>query len=336
MIKKICLIVLLPLLLCCERIKEVKENPLAPDSQNNKSYGDWTLIHQQNENQVFYALHFTDLDNGWMVGKEGTILHSTDGGKNWGQQNSGTTANLWDVSFADAATGWVCGHNNTLLKTTDGGNSWQNFSPGDAPERLFVSVHFTDANNGWFCTNQGEISRTTDGGMTWQLVLKFPSSGSLMSVLDAQTVFVEHGEKLYSTHDGGASWDSFAIAIDKIYSISDICFADKDHGYFATLNGTGGMMITEYPVIMTTDGGSGWRQSQPLKDGMFACIFFVGSTGWLAGSENVYKTTDAGSNWQLDLSRQDGLFTKDICFINETCGWLMTFKGGIYKYDVSE
>ena len=61
---------------------------------------------------------------GWIVGKFGLILHSSDGGKSWGEQRSETSKPLTAVSFANDRDGFIVGAGGTILATTDGGKTW--------------------------------------------------------------------------------------------------------------------------------------------------------------------------------------------------------------------
>jgi photosystem II stability/assembly factor-like uncharacterized protein len=55
-----------------------------------------------------------------VVGAEGTILRTLNGGVTWTPQSSGTTNALVGVSFVDANTGWAVGYV-AILGTTTGG-----------------------------------------------------------------------------------------------------------------------------------------------------------------------------------------------------------------------
>ena len=57
-------------------------------------------------------------------GALGTILTTTDGGKNWATQVSQSSATFFDVAFADEANGWAVGNAGALFQTTDGGTRW--------------------------------------------------------------------------------------------------------------------------------------------------------------------------------------------------------------------
>jgi photosystem II stability/assembly factor-like uncharacterized protein len=77
-----------------------------------------TLIYDQ----AIQALAFPQVTSGFAVGWGGRILHTTDGGVSWTDQNSGTSANLNGVSFAsDALKGIAVGDGGTSLWTTNGG-----------------------------------------------------------------------------------------------------------------------------------------------------------------------------------------------------------------------
>ena len=59
---------------------------------------------------------FADVKMGWIAGRDGIVLRTTDGGETWEEQKSGTTRNLYGVSFAPSGqTGWVVGDGGTIL-----------------------------------------------------------------------------------------------------------------------------------------------------------------------------------------------------------------------------
>ena len=60
----------------------------------------------------------------WVVGDDGDILHSTDGGEHWQQQKSGTEAELISVYGSDSQL-WIVGAAGTILHSTDDGEHWQ-------------------------------------------------------------------------------------------------------------------------------------------------------------------------------------------------------------------
>lgn len=296
-------------------------------------YDNWHLKYENRDDLTYYAIHFTDENNGWIVGYAGAIKKTSTGGSTWVAQQSNVTANLWDISFIDHDIGWICGADNTVLKTINSGKTWNKILiPGNS-DKVNVAIQFINENIGWCSTNNGEILKSVDGGITWQVVRQNNIGGARLVVFDENTTYFLSG-KLYRTFDGSVTWDSSSIAMPTKYRISNMFFTDPLNGYFVTENGTGGTLINEYPVIMTKNGGSDYYSSDYLNDDGFRCLYFVDqNNGWIAGN-NIYKTVNGGKSWQLDYYLITGtLGAKDLSFINKNCGWLINWDGQIYKYE---
>jgi photosystem II stability/assembly factor-like uncharacterized protein len=57
----------------------------------------------------YYDVSMGDKGNVWIVGYYGAILRSSDGGKNWTRQDSGTSSSLLGVDFVNDREGWAVG-----------------------------------------------------------------------------------------------------------------------------------------------------------------------------------------------------------------------------------
>ena len=90
------------------------------------------------------GVYFTDINNGWIVGDQGTILHTGDGGYHWDTLSSQITNDLKSVFFVNENKGWAAGMDGTVLFTDDGGVIWtqqttstpENLDPQRATLRL--------------------------------------------------------------------------------------------------------------------------------------------------------------------------------------------------------
>ncbi len=73
---------------------------------------------------IYYlrAVDFVD-NEGWAVGRFGSIIHSTNAGNSWSAQTSPATTTLFDIDFSDHLHGIACGYD-IILFTTDGGVNW--------------------------------------------------------------------------------------------------------------------------------------------------------------------------------------------------------------------
>jgi photosystem II stability/assembly factor-like uncharacterized protein len=132
---------------------------------------DWSEQFTDNVAGGYNAIHFTNVNNGWVVGDNGKAIKTTDGGTNWTfVTNSGINPNdrSKTVFFLDANNGWISTKDGNgfgiVQHTTDGGANWttqptplNNSQGGNA----IFSICFVDAQNGWLIGDYGRICRYT-------------------------------------------------------------------------------------------------------------------------------------------------------------------------------
>ncbi len=71
----------------------------------------------------FNDVYFTDINTGYVVGEEGTIVRTTDGGMLWNFQNSNTNNDIFTVLFTRTPIGYLAGNEGVVHKTVNAGNS---------------------------------------------------------------------------------------------------------------------------------------------------------------------------------------------------------------------
>ncbi len=106
----------------------------------------------------------------WLVGDEGLVLRSPDGGLQWQPPAGAIPSGVARCDFTALATSgehvWIAGAPGTwILVSHDGGASWELHSTGQS-----LPLHalcFADENHGWAVGALGTISSTRDGGKTW-------------------------------------------------------------------------------------------------------------------------------------------------------------------------
>jgi photosystem II stability/assembly factor-like uncharacterized protein len=111
---------------------------------------------------------------GTIVGSEGIVLRTVNGGVTWASQESGTTNTLNDVFFTDSSTGAAVGNEGTILRTTDGGSTWSLQISGT--EEPLLGVSLTNGREGVAVGLVREVFHTKDGGTTWKGVDVFPQN----------------------------------------------------------------------------------------------------------------------------------------------------------------
>jgi len=257
-------------------------------------------------------IDFIDLNNGWAVGNNGTIINTNDGGATtWNIQTSGTSENLLGVSFVDSTNGWAVGENGTILFTTNGGSTWAP-QTSNTTESL-RSAHFVDAAYGWAVGTNGTILYTNNGGTNWSL----QTSGTteyLRNVyfLDSSTGWaVGDNGTILVTNNGGTNWNPQTSGVPN--SLRRVYFIDPSTGWIVGREGT---------ILYTNNGGTNWNpQSSGTTTHLLGVYFNDSSNGWITGSSIILHTVNGGTNWSLQTSGTDQTFD-DVIFVDPDNGWI--------------
>lgn len=95
---------------------EVRDEDLTPN--NMFSYDGTTLTPiTANTSKTLRAVHFINNNEGWVVGEEGRILHTSNGGSSWtAQTNTSVEAELTGLHFTNVSNGFTSGEDGTILK----------------------------------------------------------------------------------------------------------------------------------------------------------------------------------------------------------------------------
>lgn len=172
------------------------------------------------------------------------ILHTTDGGLNWDQQEQITPVHLRSINFIDGNIGWAVGDSGTILNTQDGGMTWLPQTSG--VEARLTSIHFIDENAGWVVGREGVILHTANGGTDWN-VQASGTNRNLLSVNfnDSNTGWVvgSYGTILKTT-DGGVTW--YPQLSGTNFSLYSVQFVDSNIGWIVGRHGT---------ILKTVNGG---------------------------------------------------------------------------------
>ncbi|QJI29565.1 hypothetical protein HKK55_12835 [Pseudomonas sp. ADAK18] len=163
------------------------------------------------------AVHFVDDRQGWAVGHDGVVLHSTDGGENWDKQLDGRTINTLMLTWAEAEVARL----EQVASAQDSDNAAQlqaldnaRFALDDitagavaGPSRPLLDVWFANADEGWVVGAYGMALHTRDGGKRWEYLpdLDNPERLHLNAVLalaNGDLLIAGEGGRLYRRVDG--------------------------------------------------------------------------------------------------------------------------------------
>jgi photosystem II stability/assembly factor-like uncharacterized protein len=263
-------------------------------------------------------VYFPDGANGWAVGHDGVVLHTTDGGKTWVKQLDGYEINdlmlTQQKALIRAKTDLMEGENSGLdesqkeilaleLEDLDFFLSDLEMFVEEGPTRPLMDVWFTNDREGIVIGAFGIILETRDGGETWNALMDridnpegFHYYGITRS---GDTLFIA-GEAglLYRSEDFGKTW----IRLESPYEGSFFGIMGSPDGGFVTAFGLRGN------IYCSLDNGDTWKRSDTgrkaslsggtfLSDGSF-CIAGVDGT--------VLRSTDRGKTFSPFSKRFPG------------------------------
>ncbi len=277
---------------------------------------------------MLHDVYFTNNTNGWVVGDNGLILVTTDGGTTWtkldvdmrppgtgqrqgappgGMFGRGGPVPLYNIHFIDANVGYITGGRATILKTEDGGKTWarkiaMSDTPGrdGRPGRLranLMGIQMISETTGFIAGSENTILKTTDGGETWVGSSERARVGETRNNLEniwfvsptTGWVIGSFGTLMH-TADGGETWEKHDPGFDN--NLFGIHFFDENTGWICGQEGL---------ILHTADGGETWtEQKTESYDDLHDIIFVDANVGWAVGGFNsVLHTQNGGQTWTL-------------------------------------
>ncbi|KAK3235955.1 hypothetical protein CYMTET_53880, partial [Cymbomonas tetramitiformis] len=129
------------------------------------------------------AIHFPDVDTGYVVGGGSVVLLTVDGGSTWTYSTtveSGQGVPLFDVRFHNRTTGWAVGEEGTVMHTNDGGEEWVaqvGCSTGADIRGIAVDLEHLGL---WTAASDGSICHSSDAGSSWHLEQESSTTGGTL------------------------------------------------------------------------------------------------------------------------------------------------------------
>ena len=231
-------------------------------------------------------LYFLNSDVGFVVGRQGALLKTTDGGYTWKDLNPVDTQ-VWlsEIDMFDEKTGLAIGmsrdsgdtYGGVCLRTTDGGKSWT------ALKRFGLGY------GGLVCANSktayilsfGRFNRSDDAGKTWRGIdIAMDKPARTVSIIGEAGIIGGLGGACAYTTVGGQAWTEVPQKEDAILLASQMI--DDKIGYLAGANSL---------MLVTSDGGRAWGQELLAKSFNVLAMELVGDRLYAVGSEGsiIYK-----------------------------------------------
>ncbi len=270
-----------------------------------RSFAQWTLLNSGTVESL-NEIVFPAPDTGYVVGENGTLLRTFNGGDEWALLDVGTPKHLNDIFFLNAQSGFIVGDSGLFSFTYDTGEHWQTTYLLPKQSVDLSSVCFTSPLTGYVGgrsnINTGVILKTIDGGITWE---ETNTPDSFLDIQYKRIVFPtpDIGYALtrgmcMKTIDAGDHWfvtDTALASSGGMFSIlEDAHFFSADTGYIVGwYNGFSGY---------TLNGGEAWMDQFISNNQWYGIDFPSREIGYLVGWGQFMKTVDGGQTWEDETS----------------------------------
>jgi len=219
--------------------------------------------------RMLTAVYFIDDKEGWAVGHQSMVFHTTDGGETWSAQLEGfefqRQVNIDNLASTERAYKALSAE---LIETSNEGRELELedalFAMEDAqyyaeqapaPTNLH-DVLFLDQNRGWAVGAFGRLVQTTDGGKSWIDVMQLVSTvegfhfNAIAATRAGELIIAGEGGVLFRSMNAGASWEQ----LDSGHYGSYFGIVHDEINGLTTAFGLGGA------IFQSPDFGSSWTQ----------------------------------------------------------------------------
>ncbi|MGA3798136.1 WD40/YVTN/BNR-like repeat-containing protein [Pseudomonas fluorescens] len=227
------------------------------------------------------AVSFPTTTQGWAVGNDGVVLHSSDAGATWHKQldgrqigallvkhytalvnaqpgneqwpllvaegqrlaEQGADKPLLDVWFANDKTGYVVGVFNLILRTDDGGLTWTPFQDRtDNPQGFHLNAIASTGDGLYIAGEQGLLLKWGDSAQRFNAV-PTPYQGSFFGVLGKPGEVLIYGLRgnVLRSTDGGQRW----TALDSGLHVSITAGLIDARGNYRLFTQGGQMLVSQ-------------------------------------------------------------------------------------------
>jgi photosystem II stability/assembly factor-like uncharacterized protein len=291
-------------------------------------------------NEHLTSVFFTDSLRGIVVGQNGTMLRTINGGEEWIKIPNLTTNNLSYISFLDLQTGTIVGGGGTILRTEDGGDTW--FKQESGVTVSLSAVSFYDKNNGIAVGESwgGLVIGTKNGGNSWEILSQgeFSQSGISLRVHysshDNIVVFnAAISPEVWNSTDGGKSWTGQTVGNMSSGRLNDLKFINSKTGFLLGWDGMTSMYFSF--VYKTTDGGKNWirvfDRNVGLVRPLIGICFSDENNGVAVGRlGRIFRTTTGGTDWTQQYANPSYTFN-DVFFSDSKRGTIIGNDGIILR-----
>lgn len=269
--------------------------------------------------QRWYDIQFANSLNGFVVGEQGTVLKTSDGGASWQEIFVGSALPLKSVSIPSIDNIFVAGDNGFIYKSSDTGVTWTRIDIGIIQN--INGFRFRSATDGWIFGENGLLSHTTDGGINWtptiiDSLLNIAGVATYPDAVNKLTIYFEDATYLTTTNQG-ATWQYGSLGTTR--KIRSVIVKESSDW----IVGDSGLVISR--LMSDLYNNISIPTSVSVND-----LFVKNPTTLYAACDGgkIFYTTNSGGDWYSQYTADShDLFGLE--FISDTLGFAVGNSGTI-------
>ena len=276
-----------------------------------------------NTNENLNSLFFISQFKGWIVGNNGTILYTNDGGNNWNNQISNISTDLYDVFFIDSLNGFIVGNCSTILQTSNGGNTWNvKFKESTFCMNENLSIIMKDINYGCIGTNNG-CTYTTTGWPNSTTPFDNGRVSNLQKIRNTDKIFLCSNNHILISDNYGFSWSSVANYSSNLGTLRSGFYINPYNFYVCNGN----------KLFKLENVGQEYIWIEKFSGQIISSIDFLNQqVGYISTTYGkIFKTNNGATTWNDENVNITSPLRK-LQFFNDTIGYCVGDYGVILKY----
>lgn len=288
------------------------------------AHAQWELVYTD-ASSILYDVCCINTQQVVVVGDNGKILTSNNGGLLWSEQSIGMDCKLIKVRFANEFTGYILGRANNhsyLFQTLDGGIHWNNISPTSID---VIDFSCPEPNVLWVTGANFSLYKSNDIGANFTLV-NAQTPVQTIQFIDDINGFGSVGNNLSKTIDGGLTWTAIGL-VD----------SGERHTAFDFYNQNVGFVKHGNTLYRTTDGGAHFEMINFIDYSALQLFATSEEIVWGTPAETIINQPENLKTFKIDLSQNGFAFEEGqpifsaFYFANTTVGFAVNYSGQIYK-----
>ncbi len=259
--------------------------------------------------------------NAFVIGtRENGLFYSFDAGETWNQETGGISklgVSAVAIDPRDKCTIFAAITGGRIVRSTDCFRTFEEVYRDAAEPQAQITdlkVDFNNTNRVFAGTTRGVLLRSDTSGRTWSVAWNFGREGAnnnpmhvVMNPRDSREIYVAlTNVGLWRSTDGGTNWTDLTQKIKSIPKVESYPLDFRSLAISAAAPRTVVMIIGQFGMVRTTDGGETWNPVKLLTEPGNVTLQALGISPqsdkviYYGTASTFYRTIDGGVTWETN------------------------------------